>query len=148
MEVMPFLPSAFVDQLGNRTAQPEAEGESAAELLACCRNRVAIGYIAHAWRMRIAAQVCDSVTTMLRDALVNWDRHAADPVRTLLSDECGEVRIAGAQLLAEIGELRDIGVLADLLAMPTLPDEVPEERTALAEAMENLAIRLQEIARP
>jgi hypothetical protein len=98
--------------------------------------------------MRIAAQVCDSVTTMLRDALVNWDRHAADPVRTLLSDECGEVRIAGAQLLAEIGELRDIGVLADLLAMPTLPDEVPEERTALAEAMENLAIRLQEIARP
>jgi hypothetical protein len=46
--------------------------------------------------------------------------------------------------LAEIGELRDIGMFADLLAMPELPDEGPEERGALAAAMERLASRLQE----
>jgi hypothetical protein len=80
----------------------------------------------------------------LREALWNWDRHGADPVRSLLSDECCDVRVAAAGLLAEIGELRDIGVFADLLAMPPLPDEAPDERGALAVAMESLATRLQE----
>jgi hypothetical protein len=105
---------------------------------------MAVGYIAHAWRMRIAAAACDSVTTRLREALWNWDRHAADPLRCLLSDECCDVRVAAAGLLAEIGELRDIGMFADLLAMAPLPDEGPEERGALADAMEKLASRLQE----
>jgi hypothetical protein len=148
MDVMPFLPRAFVDQLANRAAGPEAEGETAAELLSGCRNRLAVGSIAHAWRMRVAAQDYGAVTCKLRDALVNWGRHAADSIRSLLSDECGEVRVAAAELLAEIGELRDIGMFADLLAMPTLPDEAPEERDALADAMEHLADRLHEIARP
>jgi hypothetical protein len=143
MELMPFLPGAFVGQLGGRVARPDAEGQWAAELLAGCRNRLAVGFIAHAWRMRVAAQAYGSVTSKLRDALVNWDRHAADSIRSLLSDECGEVRVAAAKLLAEIGELRDIGVFADLLAMPALPDDVPEERGALAEAMEQLAARMQ-----
>jgi hypothetical protein len=144
MDVMPFLPGAFVGQLGARVARPDAEGQWAAELLSGCRNRLAVGFIAHAWRMRVAAQAYGSVTSKLRDALVNWDRHAADSIRSLLSDESGEVRLAAAKLLAEIGELRDIGVFADLLAMPAMPDEVPEERRVLADAMESLAARWQE----
>jgi hypothetical protein len=147
MEVMPFLTAAFIGHLGSCVERPDVEGEWAAELLAGCRNRMAVGYIAHAWRMRIAAGAYGSVTTMLREALWNWDRHAADPVRCLLSDECCDVRVAAAGLLAEIGELRDIGMFADLLAMPELPDEGPEERGALAAAMERLASRLQEPSR-
>jgi hypothetical protein len=141
---MPYLPRAFVNQLYNRVARLDEEIEWAAELLAFCRNRIALGYIARAWRDRVAAHKCDSVSYKLREALVNWDRCVADTVRSMLSDESGEVRMAAAMLLAEIGELRDVGIFADLLAMPLLSDEEPAERLVLAEAMEKLAMRLRE----
>ena len=121
--------------------------ELAANLLARCRNRLAVGYIAHAWRGRVAARRLDDVTVTLREALVQWDRCAADTIRCQLSDESGDARMFAADLLAEIGELRDIGIFADLLAMPQLPDEEPPERSVLTGAMEKLARRLHESPR-
>jgi hypothetical protein len=144
MQRMPFLPKATVHELYLNIVRGKGHAVWAAELLSICRNRVALGYIVHAWRHSIAAQQEDGLATRLRQALVNWHRRAADPIRSLLSDENGEVRAAAATLLAEIGELRDIGIFADLLAMPTLPDEEPAERMVLAEAMEKLAKRLHQ----
>ncbi len=144
MQRMPYLPKATVHELYQRVVRAEGQQGRAAEFLSMCRNRLALGYIAHAWRLRIAAQQYDSVTASLRQALVNWDRRAADTIRCLLGDENAEVRIAAAALLAEIGELRDVGIFADLLAMPPLSDEQPAERPVLVDSMEKLATRLNE----
>ena len=66
----------------------------------------------------------------------------ADPVeavRTNLCDSDPLVRMQAAGILGEIGNLDDIGILADLLSLPTCPDEHPRERRLLVHAMERLS---------
>jgi hypothetical protein len=63
----------------------------------------------------------------------------ADPVeavRTNLCDSDPLVRIQAAVQLGEIGELDDIGLLSDLLSLPTCPEEHPLERESLLHAMQ------------
>jgi hypothetical protein len=144
---IPYLPRAFIEALYNCAADITKSDQvyiDAAEALSMCRNRIAPDYIARAWRERVAAMQHDAVTDTLRAALVNWEACAADTIRCLLADEISEVRMQAARLLADIGDLRDIGLLGDLLAMPLLPDEEPGERFVLAQAMENLAFRLRD----
>jgi hypothetical protein len=148
MTGMPFLPRVIIERIYECIATA-AEGDSwAAEAMRLCRNRSIVGYTARAWRERIVSQRDDCVVQTLRDALVNWDRRASDTLRCLLADEVGDVRMAAAELLAEIGELRDIGIFSDLLAMAELPDELPEERMVLADAMERLAMHIHDARRP
>jgi hypothetical protein len=147
MEVMPFLPRVMIDHLCERVAATGQEDARAADVLARCRNRVVVSYVARAWRDRIAAGRHGVVTNTLRNTLLDWDSYAADTVRGLLADEIADVRMAAADLIAEIGELRDIGILADLLAMAELPDEHPTERVVLADAMEKLATHVQSTRR-
>jgi hypothetical protein len=163
IEQMPFVPLPFLDKLYDRVCNTEKNDLWAAELLSRCRNRAAVDIVARAWRMRVAARSealrdrtwlkgeedrsaaadeYDRVTNMLRETLVNWDCCAADTVRCLLADESAQVRAAAAQLLAEIGDLRDIGIFDDLLRMSPTPDEEAGESAVIAEAMERLARRL------
>jgi hypothetical protein len=65
-----------------------------------------------------------------------------DPVeeaRIKLCDRDPVVRIQAAVELGEIGGLDDIGLLSDLLSLPTSPDEHPREREALVHAMRRLS---------
>ncbi len=66
----------------------------------------------------------------------------ADPVeavRTKLCESDPLVRIQAAVELSEIGDLDDIGLLSDLLSLPTCPDEHPRERDSLLHAMQRLS---------
>jgi hypothetical protein len=65
-----------------------------------------------------------------------------DPIETLRMNLCDAdpaVRIRAALQLGECGDLDDIGLLSDLLALPVAPDELPREREALLYAMQRLA---------
>jgi HEAT repeat protein len=76
--------------------------------------------------------------------LESWEACATDTIRCLLGDEVSQVRTQAARLLAEIGDLRDIGLLDDLLALAPSADETADERPAFADAMEMLALRTRE----
>ena len=49
------------------------------------------------------------------------------------------VRLEAIDILGRIGTLDDIGLLSDLLSLPPLKDEHPDERAALARAMQRLS---------
>ena len=63
----------------------------------------------------------------------------AEAARTKLCDSDPMVRIQAALQLAEIGDMDDIGLLSDLLSLPTCPDEHPRERETLLYAMQRLS---------
>ncbi len=60
-------------------------------------------------------------------------------IRLRLSDASAQARLAAVEILGSIGDLEDIGLLSDLLALPPAADEAPEERAAQIRAMESLA---------
>jgi hypothetical protein len=67
---------------------------------------------------------------------------AADQVeaaRMRLCDSNPAVRIQAAVQLGEMGDLDDVGLLSDLLSLPTCPEEHPREREALLHAMQRLS---------
>ena len=71
----------------------------------------------------------------------------ADPVeavRTKLCDSDPLVRIQAAVQLGEIGNLDDIGLLSDLLALPTCRSDHPRERASLLHAMQRISGTTQE----
>lgn len=63
----------------------------------------------------------------------------AELLRMALCDRDPTVRVQMAEYLGCVGDLDDIGLLADLLSLPPSDDEHPDERRVLAEAMETLA---------
>jgi hypothetical protein len=62
-----------------------------------------------------------------------------EAVRTRLCDSDPAVRIHAALRLGEVGNLDDIGLLSDLLSLPTCPDEHPREREVILHAMQHLS---------
>jgi hypothetical protein len=68
----------------------------------------------------------------------------AERARTRLCDSDPLVRIQAAVELGEIGDLEDIGLLSDLLSLPTSPDEHLREREAILHAMQQLSGATQE----
>ena len=65
----------------------------------------------------------------------------AELIRERLADDDASVRIAASRLIAKIGNLDDIGLLSDLLALPESSDEDPNERDAITAAMRTIAER-------
>ena len=63
----------------------------------------------------------------------------AEAVRAALCDSDPLARIQAAVQLGEIGNLDDIGLLSDLLSLPTCPDEHAKERAAMVHSMQRLA---------
>jgi HEAT repeat protein len=57
-------------------------------------------------------------------------------IRELLANDDGRIRMQAIALLEKIGNLDDIGLLLDLLA---LPDSAPDERAALLAALQMLS---------
>ena len=58
--------------------------------------------------------------------------YAETPQRTLLEDwQARRERL--------LGNLGDVGLLSDLLVLPPLEDEHPDERAALVQAMQSIA---------
>jgi hypothetical protein len=143
VEGTPFLPIEILEYVYGLVARSDYE-DDALTTLARCRNRLALTLSVQAWRKRLAHLWNDAATAALRETIVDSGHRAVDEVRCLLADEIAEVRIAAAEVLAEIGSLRDIGIISDLLSMPTLSDEATDERLVLAHAMEKLAKRLDE----
>jgi len=62
-----------------------------------------------------------------------------DDIRAKLSDPSPLVRRTAARMLAARGTLDDISLIADLLALPPQPGELPGEREELLQAMRVLA---------
>jgi hypothetical protein len=71
-----------------------------------------------------------------------WESPPPDPAeeaRMKLCDNDALVRLQAAVRLGQLGDLDDIGLLADLLSLPPSPDEHPCQREALLHAMRRLS---------
>jgi len=115
--------------------------DDALDLLAECQNPGAVNYAVLAWRGRIEAG-CEAD---LRDKF-EWfftrpavRMPSAERLRFELAAADFRVRLAATELLGRIGELADVGLFSDLLALPALGDEDPWERPALIRAMQTIA---------
>jgi hypothetical protein len=146
----PFLPSECVRHLVSRLTDVNLEDTNALDLLLRCKNRSILECTVRAWRDRVAQ---GRSTGPITDALGARIRHpdnqprAAELIRERLADDSARVRIAASRLVAKIGDLDDIGLFSDLLALPKSDDEAPNERDAMTVAMRALAER-QDLTSP
>jgi hypothetical protein len=62
-----------------------------------------------------------------------------DGVYSRLASDKPDVRLSAINVLGRFGNLDDIGLLADLAALPPQDDEHPHERAALLHAMQRIA---------
>ncbi|MDP1562852.1 MAG: hypothetical protein Q8M16_15855 [Pirellulaceae bacterium] len=95
------------------------------------------------WRIRVLADVSkDLVLAGLEAKLCRAPHveHTAETMREFLGDEPAKLRLAALKVLERIGNLDDIGLLADLLRLP-VAELSPEEPTALMAAMQAIAQR-------
>ncbi len=104
-------------------------------------NPGAVNYAVLAWRRQIEAG-CEAD---LRDRF-EWfftrpavRKPSAERLRFELAAADFRVRLAATELLGQIGELADVGLFSDLLALPPLADEDPQERPAMLHAMQTIA---------
>ncbi|MBI1899695.1 MAG: hypothetical protein HYS13_01110 [Planctomycetia bacterium] len=74
-------------------------------------------------------------------APAGWRTQLGDAVRELLAHPWPAARLAALDALWQIGDVQDCGLLLDLLALPSQPDEDPEEREALIQVVTELARR-------
>ncbi|MEK6249891.1 MAG: hypothetical protein N2C12_17025 [Planctomycetales bacterium] len=134
----PFLPAAILHHLCERLHHC-SDNEAAAMILLCqCHNRRVIENAAWAWRGRVAAgKRIDETTALLEDMFCHKKHRdeSAEQMRKILADDQLEVRLAAASLLEELGDLDDIGLLSDLLSLPT----ENEERYALLHVMRGIS---------
>jgi hypothetical protein len=146
----PFLPNACVRHLASRLTDVTLEDANALDLLLRCKNRNIIECTVRAWRDRVAQ---GRSTGPITDALEARIRHpdnrprAAELIRERLADDSSRVRIAASLLIAKIGDLDDIGLLSDLLALAKSDDEDLHERDAMTVALRALAER-QDLTSP
>ena len=80
-----------------------------------------------------------SITRALESRIRRAENRSAELIRERLADDDAPVRIAASHLIAKIGDLDDIGLLSDLLALPESSDEDPNERDAITAAMRTIA---------
>ena len=138
----PVVPERAITYLFEHCSNPLNEETLPAELLGRCINASVPAYALLAWRDRLAAHGCaDDVTTCLRSIclLKHMRAPALKNLRPNLADIQAIVRIEAIKLLAELGDLHDVGLLLDLAALPPQSDEAPTERSILLTAAEQLA---------
>jgi len=145
----PFLPIEAVKYLYERLADPSLKDMRALYLLARCKNRNAPDYCFLALRKRLETGGRDNITDALEQLSCRPGIHkerrrrireqVAQKYRAELANSDAAVRLEAIDILGRIGTLDDIGLLSDLLSLPPLEDEHPEERAALARAMERIS---------
>lgn len=132
-----------VAELYQRLLMPDADDVEAAMLLTEGRTRVALRHVVYAWRELAAADRVNRSWTVLHRFLARPDptELVIESVRESLAHDNGRARLAALDVLGCIGTLADISLLDDLLALPPAPEEHPEERRFLLQAMRNIANR-------
>lgn len=110
----------------------------------------AVAFAHLAWRERIEADSRCQIAERLEELFhTPFNRpHAAELLRGDLGGTHAEIRYRATRLLMELGDLQDVGLLQDLLALPRQEDEYPGERQALFAAMEELARKPAPLAAP
>lgn len=136
-----FVRVEVIKYLYERLRDLDLEDEQAAELLVQCENPNASNYAVWAWRERLAAGRRDAVTERLRELFCRPEigQRVVERIRPELANNHPVVRLEAIDILGEIGTLDDIGLLSDLLSLPPLEDEHPDERAALVRAMQRIS---------
>ncbi len=139
----PYLPNRALSYLYRRISNTRIADLDAAKLLTRCGNACVGRLAALAWSERFDAGICDDVQEALTDYLRHSEEYELliEKTRLGLANDAAAVRLHAAEILAELGNLDDIGLLSDLLAMPPQADEDPDERSALIRAMRRIARR-------
>ncbi|MBE7464044.1 MAG: hypothetical protein HS116_11235 [Planctomycetes bacterium] len=111
------------------------------KLLLKVEHPEAVAFAHIAWRDRLEADSRCKIAEKLEELFrTPFNRpFAAEHLRGDLGVAHPETRYRAAKLLMELGDLQDVGLLQDLLALPRQDDEYPGERQALFAAMEELA---------
>ena len=138
----PLLPTTCVEHLVSRLTDVTREDANALDLFLQCKNRNIIECTVRAWRERVAQGKSTGWITETLEARIRHPENqprAVDLIRERLADDDAAVRIAASRLIAKIGDLDDIGLLSDLLALPESSDEAPDERDAITAAMRTIA---------
>jgi hypothetical protein len=108
--------------------------------LAECHARSAADYALRVWHIYVTqppGPVLHELEYLLRDPALRG--RVLDPLRLHLADPNPVVRLAVLRLIADIGELDDIGLLMDLLTLPASSDEAPDEREAIRATIQKLS---------
>jgi hypothetical protein len=137
----PILPQWMVLELYQRIVSPESDDVQAVESLTRGRNRAALNYALYAWRELVQAGRTNQACRMLHRFLATPEPTGVviEGVRESLAHDNVRVRFAALDILARIGTLEDIGLVDDLLALPSASDEHPSERPALLRTMRAIA---------
>jgi hypothetical protein len=135
------LPGWEALQLYRRIVRPGVDDVQAAEVLTLGGNRAALNYALYAWRELIEAGRTNKAWWVLHRFLATPEPTGAviETVREFLAHDSAKVRWAALDILCRIGTLEDIGLLDDLLALPSAADEHPQERAALLRTMRSIA---------
>jgi hypothetical protein len=140
----PLLPKACVDHLVSRLIDVTQEDMNALDLFLQCKNSGILYHTVRAWRDRVVQGKSTGSIIQALEARIRSPGNrplAAELIRERLADDEAPVRIAASHLIAKIGDLDDIGLLSDLLALPESSDEDPNERDAIIGAMSTIAER-------
>ena len=137
----PMAPEQALRYLYRCLRDVEVIDVDALNLLAECQNPGAVNYAVLAWRRRIeagcGADLHDDFAQFFTRPAVR--KPSAERLRAELAADDPRVRLAAVELLGRIGELADVGLFSDLLALPPLADEDPYERPAMIRAMQTIA---------
>jgi hypothetical protein len=141
LERHPFAPIEVIRCLYERLRNLDLEDDYAADLLLQCENPSAPHYGVLAWRERLAAGHRDAVTGRLRQLFCQpaIGKRVVERIRAELANNHAAVRLEAIHILGRIGTLEDTALLSDLLSLPPLEDEHPDERAALARALQRIA---------
>lgn len=137
----PILTEKCLAHLFARLTDTTREDANALEFFMQCQNQNILDWTARAWRERLANEKSRvEVTRALEARLAHPDNRtlAAEKIREQLADDVASVRLAAARLLSQLGDLDDVGLLSDLLSLPSSGDEDPAEREVIANAIKTL----------
>ncbi|MCY3021799.1 MAG: hypothetical protein NTW87_22540 [Planctomycetota bacterium] len=138
----PTLPEVAVAYLADRIEQMAPEAAIAVDQLLRCDNSSALEYAVLAWQARIVADGGDDeVTARLTELFYQPERReqAAEKMRSALANDHTGVRLRALAVLERIGSLDDVGLLMDVLALPSEGNEDPREWVALTRALRTLS---------
>lgn len=141
----PILSETCLKNLSARLSDVTYDDKSALYLFLKCENRNILAWTVRIWRERVVqGRPTGLITETLEARLLATDSHSRDAelIRERLADDNAQVRMAACRMIAKMGDLDDVTLLSDLLALPPSSDEAPNERDALLAAMKSIAERL------
>ena len=145
----PRLPSIVMDHLCARLSDSSYEDVDAMILFQQSDHKHVAEYAVRAWRERVIGRLpADTILEQLEKYFHLHREAAIDKLRERLADVISDVRLAATELLGQLGDLEDVGLLSDLLSLPAADDENARERPALVGAMNRIAQRGEQRSSP